>query len=241
MPLYSDEGIVLRTAKLGETDRIITLLTRNHGKVRAVASGARRVKSRFGARLEPFMRDSVLCATGRSLDHVSQAVCTGAYARPIIADYGSYLAASAMCETTDKLLDTEHEPAPAHYQLLLGALIALAQRRHQPWQIGESYVLRAMTLAGWCPRLSSCVVCGRADGLTSFSVRLGGALCRSDRAAGAVELTEAQFVQLQALSLGDWDRCGGRRDARVAALVEEWAQYYLERPLWSLRLLDYET
>ena len=66
-------------------------------------------------------------------------------------------------------------------------------------------------------------------------------MCRSDRAAGAVELTEAQFVQLQALSLGDWDRCGGRRDACVAALVEEWAQYYLERPLWSLRLLDYET
>lgn len=241
MPLYSDEGIVLRTTKLGEADRIITLLTREHGKVRAVASGARRVKSHFGARLEPFMRDSILCATGRSLDHISQAVCIGAYARAISADYKSYLAASVICEITDKILDTEHEPAPAYYQLLLGALIALARRRHQPWQIGESYVLRAMAIAGWRPHLSSCVVCGKTDGLTSFSVHLGGALCRSDHAADAVGLIETQFAQLRALSLGDWDWCGGRRDACVAALVEEWAQYYLERPLRSLRLLDYET
>ena len=73
MPLYRDEGVVLRTAKLGEADRIITLLTREHGKIRAVAKGVRRTKSRFGARLEPFMRVDLLIAEGRSLDVVSQA------------------------------------------------------------------------------------------------------------------------------------------------------------------------
>lgn len=56
MPLYQDEGVVLRTVKLGEADRIVTLLTRDHGKIRAVAKGVRRTKSRFGGRLEPFMR-----------------------------------------------------------------------------------------------------------------------------------------------------------------------------------------
>ena len=60
MALYRDEAVVLRTAKLGEADRIITLLTRDHGKVRAVAKGVRRTKSRFGARLEPFMRVDLL-------------------------------------------------------------------------------------------------------------------------------------------------------------------------------------
>lgn len=80
MPLYRDEGVVLRTAKLGEADRIVTLLTRSHGKVRAVAKGVRRVKSRFGGRLEPFMRVDVLIATGRTLDVVSQVESISAYA-----------------------------------------------------------------------------------------------------------------------------------------------------------------
>ena len=72
MPLYQDEGVVLRTVKLGEADRIVTLLTRDHGKIRAVAKGVRRTKSRFGGRLEPFMRVSLLIAEGRSLDVISQ-------------------------------------------------------------------------------------------------------------------------------------------------------------------------
>ena len=85
MPLYRDEGVVLRTTKLGEADRIVTLLTRSHGKIRAVAKGVRRVKSRFGGRLEPFMRVDVLIATGRTLDVVSQAESISAYAAQICA------------------------------------------------------------------------------------------------------------------------------------------------------------
>ena len=71
--LYRDEGVVLRTQKLGEADRIITLLTRRHGKVRAVAKGVRRTKSKFGARLEPFSHVDLQLYTGRNLDIVTQA------------------------------------------------------------------------------------------------------------------------------------------------------------------------
>ena len=85
MPLYRDEGVVLRTIKLGEADRIVTILTRNHGKIRAVAKGVRRVKSRFGGRLEPFMRDDLLIAEGRSLDVVSQAASISAGWRAALA------------------------------------------------------------------------------------------------------------------------------------------------------------
>lgn len=161
MPLYRDEGVVLRTAKLGEADRIVTLLTRSHGKIRAVAKGVRRVKSRFGGRLEPFMRVDVLIATGRTLDVVSQAESISAYAAPICADYGAYGIANVMVETADKLVSAEGERAVAQYRLLVGGLNALARHAHPATAIGESYVLRALALAGWTPRLHSCVVCGR--------------------------------------------------------------------------------
>ena len=73
MALYRDESIVLRTQKLGEADRIITLLTRRSGRVRAVAKGVRRTSSRFGSRLEPFTHVDLQIAEGRSLDVVTQA------------------------------------------------------------------------------------------------------------------------------------------------------------------------
>ncbi len=73
MPLYRDEAVVLRTHKLGEADRIITLLTRQHGRVRAVAKGVRRTTSRWGSRLEPFTHVDLQLAEGRNLDTITQA------------------------------------------------------------------------------------------------------------------------------------------------------------------------
>ncbi len=155
MALYRDEAVVLRTAKLGEADRIITLLTRDHGKVRAVAKGVRRTKSRFGARLEPFMRVDLLLGEGRTFDSVRQAESISAYAGGITGDYATYTAASAMCETAADLLPAEHEPAAAQYRLLIAALGALSRHLHDPQAIALSYILRAMSLAGWMhsPRL----------------------------------------------------------------------------------------
>src|SRR5665647_2383871 len=90
MALYRDAAIVLRAQKLGEADRIVTLLTRQRGKVRAVAKGVRRTKSRFGARLEPFMVVDVQLYEGRSLDTVTQAETLAPYGDPIARDYVAY-------------------------------------------------------------------------------------------------------------------------------------------------------
>ena len=187
MPLYRDEGVVLRTAKLGEADRIIWLFTRAHGKVRAVAKGVRRTRSRFGARLEPFMRADVLINTGRSLDVVSQAATIAAYAAPLAADYAAYAAANVIAETADRIVSTEREPAPDQYRLLVAALAALARGVHRPDAVGASYVLRALALAGWRPRLDACVVCGEpaaGDGGVArslyCSVPAGGVMCEAD-------------------------------------------------------------
>ena len=110
---YRDDAVVLRTHKLGEADRIITLLTKHHGQVRAVAKGVRRTSSRFGARLEPFMVADLQLVSGRTLDIVTQAVAKGAYGGSIAADYGTYTAAAAMTETAEKLTDVDGEAGTA--------------------------------------------------------------------------------------------------------------------------------
>ncbi|NEG54207.1 DNA repair protein RecO [Bifidobacterium platyrrhinorum] len=275
MPLYRDEGVVLRTAKLGEADRIITMLTRGHGKIRAVAKGVRRTKSRFGARLEPFMRADLLIATGRSLDVVSQAESVAAYAEPICADYDAYTAANVIVETADKIVGAEEERVAGQYRLLIGALNALARHAHAPEHISASYVMRALALAGWTPRLHSCVVCGKrrftdgfteeiaarpmvgatvatametqspqrfTDGFTNgayLSVPAGGLMCAKDHTPEARRVTPLVLAQLEALTDGDWTELDGRELApETSRLVEDWAEYYLERPLRSMRLLD---
>lgn len=237
MALYRDEGVVLRTVKLGEADRIITLFTRGHGKVRAVAKGVRRTKSRFGGRLEPFMRVDVLIAEGRTLDVISQAESIAAYAASICTDYEAYMAAGVIAETADRLTGTEGEAAVDQYRLLIAALHALAIHAHPPQSISDSYVLRALSLAGWTPRLDSCVVCGHDENLSYLSIPAGGVMCDSDRTPEARPLNPMERLQLRALAHGDWKTLADVAPvSRVTRLVGDWGEYYLERPLRSMRI-----
>ena len=144
MTLWRDTGLVLRVQKLGEADRIVTLLTRRRGKVRAVAKGVRRTRSRWGARLEPFNHVDVQCYTGRSLDIVTQAETVDAFGAGIIGDYGRYTAGCAMLETADRLVAEEGDPALRVYLLLVGAVRALAGRERDP-----SLVLDALLHGDW--------------------------------------------------------------------------------------------
>jgi DNA repair protein RecO (recombination protein O) len=117
MTLFRDDGVVLRTQKLGEADRIITLLTRGHGRVRAVARGVRRTKSKFGARLEPFSHVDVQFfargseLVGRGLPLCTQSETIAAYGSGIVTDYARYTAGTAMLETAERFTDHEGEPA----------------------------------------------------------------------------------------------------------------------------------
>ena len=122
---YRDDGVVLRTQKLGEADRIITLLTRHNGRVRAVARGVRRTKSRFGARLEPFTHVDVMIHPGRSLDAITQAEVIRAYGTPLVSDYPKYTAGTAMLETAERFTPVEKEPAIRQFLLLIGGLRTL--------------------------------------------------------------------------------------------------------------------
>jgi DNA repair protein RecO (recombination protein O) len=239
---YQDEAVVLRTSKLGEADRIITLLTRNHGKIRAVAKGVRRTKSRFGARLEPFMRTKMLVARGRNLDVVSQAVSLAAYADHICMDYDLYSNGVVMLETADKLVSTEHEPAQSQYLLLIAALKGLSAGNHDPRMISLSYLMRSLAIAGWQPRFDACIVCSRTaqqTDLTYFSISGGGIICQADHTPDAIRLSTSGISQLRALTYGDWSQLDNDSlDPLIEQLVEKWGEYYLERPIRSLKLLD---
>ncbi len=122
--------MVLRTQKLGEADRIITLLTRENGRVRAVAKGVRRTSSKFGARLEPFSHVDAQFYVGRSLDIVTQVESFHSYGAGLAADYAAYTAGTAMLETAERLTDEEREPAVQQYLLLVAGLRALAAKDH---------------------------------------------------------------------------------------------------------------
>jgi len=239
--LYRDEAIVLRTQKLGEADRIVTLLTREHGKVRAVGKGVRRTSSRFGSRLEPFMVIDVQLYTGRNLDIVTQVETIGAFGREVCADYGLYTAGTAMLETAERLVDAEHEPAVQQYLLLAGAVRALAERTHDANLVLDAYLLRSLSVAGWAPSFTDCARCGAPGPHRAFAVASGGAVCATCRPPGAASPAPETFVLLAALLSGDWTgaEASTERPRREAnGLVAAFLQFHLERGLRSLRMVE---
>jgi DNA repair protein RecO (recombination protein O) len=242
VPLYRDEAVVLRTHKLGEADRIVTMLTRQHGKVRAVAKGVRRTASKFGARLEPFMVADVQLYEGRSLDIITQAESVGSYGAEITADYGSYTAASAMVETADKL--TESEPSLQQYLLLVGALRSLARREHGASLTLDSYLLRALSIAGWSPSFSDCSVTGAPGPHSAFVVQLGGVVSDAVAPPGAPRLDPQTLLLLSSLLTGDWaaaDEADERTRSQASGVVAAYTQFHLDRGLRSLEHVDRRT
>ena len=241
MSLYRDEAIVLRTQKLGEADRIVTLLTRTHGKVRAVGKGVRRTSSRFGARLEPFMLVDIQLHSGRSLDIVTQVETIAAFARPVCEDYALYTAGTAMLETAERLVEAEKEPAPPQFRLLVGAVRSLSERAHAPGLVLNSYLLRALSIAGWAPSFTDCARCGATGPHHSFAIAQGGAVCGACRPPGATSPAPETFVLLAALLSGEWlaaDASHERHRREADGLVAAFLQFHLERQLRSLRLVE---
>ena len=239
MPTYRDEVVVLRTHKLGEADRIVTLLSRRHGKIRAVAKGVRRTSSRFGSRLEPFMVADVQLYQGRNLDIVQQAESLGAYGADIAQHYDRYTTASAMVETTDRL--NEAEATPQQYLLLVGGLRSLARGDHAARSVLDSYLLRAMALSGWAPGLGECARCGTVGEHDYFLAQLGGVVCASCAPAGSPRVARDTVDLLRALIAGEWDvvdAAPGRTTAAASGLVATYAQFHLERGIRSLSHLE---
>jgi DNA repair protein RecO (recombination protein O) len=251
VPLYRDDAVVLRVHKLGEADRIVTMLSRRHGKVRAVGKGVRRTSSRFGARLEPgshidvqlysrYSLGSQAPLGGRTLDIVNQVESLRAFGASLAGDYSRWTAASAICETTDRMTE-EGEPSLRLYLLVVGALRALAERDHDGGLVLDAFLIRAMSNAGWEPALDECAKCSAPGPHTAFNIAAGGAVCDSCRPPGSTNPDRDTVALMVALLRGDWARAdasapGPRRTA--SGLIAAHLQWHLERGLRSLPLVD---
>src|SRR5690348_16686917 len=244
--LYRDDGIVLRTQDLGEADRIITILTRKTGRVRAVGKGVRRTKSRFGARLEPFTHVDLLLYAGRSLDVITQADSVRAYGAPLATDYPRYTSGVAMLETAERFTPEEKQPAERQFLLLVGGLRALGEGAHTPRLVLDAFLLRSLAVAGYAPAMDECAVCGSPDvaaggGSHAFAIAAGGLTCRSCRPAGAATPSAHTVALMSALLRGDWahaDAAGRRHQVECSGLVAAYLQWHLEHSIRSLRHVE---
>jgi DNA repair protein RecO (recombination protein O) len=242
--VYRDEAVVLRTQRLGEADRIVSLLTRRHGRVRAVAKGVRRTRSKFGARLEPGTHVDLQLYEGRSLDVVTQAETLAAYGAAIVGDYGRHTASSALLEAAERLSAEEREPALRLYLLLVGAMRTLADASHDAPLVVDAFLLRALAAGGYEMALTACARCGQvpATGVhRALFVPAGGVVCAGCRAPGAALLSEPAVRLLGALAEGDWayaDASDGRVRREASGVVAAHLQWHLERGLRSLALVE---
>ena len=235
MTVYRDSGVVLRTYRLGETDRIVVLMTAQHGKVRAVAKGVRKPKSRFGARLEPLSHVAMLLYEGRQLDIVSQADSLDHF-RALREDLDRLTRAMALLEVVDQIAQ-EREADTRLYQMLVGALRALAA---QPAPLlVPAFYWKVLAAEGMRPELDACVSCGSPGPLVAFDVGEGGVLCRTCRRGRAIS---ADAVALLRRLLGG-DLVGVLAEAaspvthEVEVLAIEAMEHHLERQLRAVTLL----
>lgn len=241
MPPYKEQGVVLRSVKLGEADKIVTIMTQGSGKVRAVAKGIRKTMSRFGARLEPFTHVNLMLYRGRgSLDTVTQAEILSPHLA-LRGDLGLFAAGETMLEAVDKVAE-DHEKNVRLVLLLLGGLRALEARPADPAAVAESFLLKLLSLSGFHPSLSACAVCGD-PGAALWSSGVGGAVCAADADPGAAPVSPDALGVLARLAQADLNEAGSldpvddriRREAR--AKLYGFTEYHFERRMRSVPML----
>ena len=234
--LYHDVGVVLRTYKLGESDRIVVLLTQEHGKVRAVAKGVRKTHSKFGARLEPMSHVKLLLAQGRELDIVNQAECVETLA-PMMVDLDHLTNGIAVLEAADQM-SMDREPVPHLYRMVVGALRTIADRSGP--LVVPSFYWKLLAAEGVAPELDACVRCGEGGPLVAFDMDQGGALCRACRTGAPLS---AEALELMRMILG-----GRLNDAlavpsspathEVAAHATRSLEHHIERRLRTVAMFE---
>lgn len=235
MGLYREHGIVLRTYKLGEADRIVVMITESHGKVRAVAKGVRKTKSRFGGRLEPTSHVSLLLYEGRELDIISQVESVDAF-RTIREDLDRIGPAVTMLEVVDQVAQ-EREPSPRLYQMLLGALRTLAAKSSVV--VVPAFFLKVLDLEGLRPELDCCVTCGSDIDLVAFDPDQGGVLCRTCR-RGMPITAEALSMMRRILGGGlaaALDEPSSPTTHELEVVATRCMEHHLERRIRSITVL----
>lgn len=200
MASYRARALSLKKTRLGEADLIVTLLAEDGRQLRAVAKGARKTTSRFGARLEPFTVVDLLLAEGRTLDVVTEAQTVRRH-DALLADLDRLEAASVVVDFADKV-SVECQGEARLFALATTALDVLetAPCAVLPALVA-AFLVKGMAMLGYRPTLSVCASCGEslpAAGLARFSPPAGGAVCAA--CAGALAATRVSVATLAALA-----------------------------------------
>lgn len=236
MSLYRDVGIVLRTYKLGEADRIVVVMTRGLGKVRAVAKGVRRTGSKFGSRLEPGSYIQVQLYEGRGeLDIVTQTETVEPFRRTR-EDLTRLSRSSSLLEAVDQLAQ-EREPSARLFDMLLGGLRTVDSRN--PPMIAAAFYLKLLASEGVAPELEACVECGEEGGPFAMALEAGGVRCNS--CGGGRPLSDDALNVTRAVLGGGLNAVLDLPEGAVTHEVESIAtralEMHLERRLRALHLL----
>jgi DNA repair protein RecO (recombination protein O) len=237
--LYRDTGVVLRTYKLRESDRIVVFHTAENGKVRAVAKGVRKTKSKFGARLEPMSHVRLLLYRGRELDIVSQAEAVEPLS-PMLSSLDRASQGLASIEAVDQL-SLEREPNPQLYRMLVGVLRTIATSP-SPLNVAAFY-WKLLANEGMRPELDRCVRCGDTEPevqFVSFDLNEGGVLCRSCRSGQAI--SPAALETLREILGGQLVHALARDESpsthEVASLATRALEFHIERRLKAVAMFE---
>jgi DNA repair protein RecO (recombination protein O) len=238
MAIRHDQGIVLRSYPFGEADRVVVLLSPNNGKIRTVAKGIRKTKSRFGGRLEPFTHVDMVLYEGRNLDTITQVAVIEPFPR-LRASLDAVVAAGTMVEAADAVAQ-EDESSMRLFLLLHRGLRAL-EAGQSGADLITSYLLKLADVVGVAPSLLVCASCGRVEDLHRFSFGGGGALCDRCLTDGAVRLRDGVTVYLAALAdaeFGHMPPTDVGLAGEAMGIARRFVEYHLDRKLASLAVME---
>lgn len=233
MALTHDQGIVLRGYPFGEADRVVVILSPNRGKLRTVAKGVRKTKSRFGGRLEPFTHVDLVLYEGRNLYTITQASVIEAFPK-LRSDLDRVLAAGSMVEVIDAVAQEDESSLRAFLLLQRGLRILEAGPAHP--DLVTAFLLGVAEVVGIAPAFDHCAGCGRRDELVRFSFGDGGVLCERDRTPGSVSLRDGLTDYLAGLvnapidDLPDPDESFSKE---AIGVTRRFLEYHLDRRLAS--------
>lgn len=240
-PSYRDRAFVVRTYDFGEADRVVVLLTRNHGLVRSVAKGVRKAKSRFGSRVQMFVDIDVQLYPGRNLATITQADTVAYYGRGIIDDFDRYTAGCAILESAERLSYADVESDGTLFDDVSQALLRL-QDASYPTLVVDAFILQATAHAGWGLSLFNCAQCGRPGPHHAFHPQIGGAACVHCRPPGSREVEEDTLHIMWLLAQGHFtaaeERLTETTAAQVHLLCAQHLQFHLESAVSSFKIME---
>jgi DNA repair protein RecO (recombination protein O) len=217
---------------------VVVLLSPHQGKLRTVAKGVRKTKSRFGGRLEPFTHVELVLYEGRNLDTITQVEVVEPFRR-LRTDLDRVTVASTMVEAADAVAQ-EGESSLALFSLLTDGLMAL-ERGAIGSDLLSAFLLKLAGVVGVAPALENCAVCGRTGPLDRFSFEGGGALCATCGTGAGVRLRPGLTEHLAELARADLSTLVYPESAMAVdamGVTRRFVEHHLERRLSSIAILE---